>query len=67
MAKKQEEAVAPKAAAPKETKLQLQEFVMPIANTCAKCAGEIKQGEPVFATNQNQVIAGQGICKKCAG
>ena len=69
MAKKQEEAVevaAPKPEAPKETKPVLPEFVMPGVNTCAKCAAEIQQGEPVFARNLNQVVAGQGICKKCA-
>jgi gamma-glutamyl:cysteine ligase YbdK (ATP-grasp superfamily) len=59
---------APKAEqAPKDVKSALQEFVMPVANTCAKCAAEIQQGEPVFAKDLNQVVAGQGLCKKCAG
>jgi len=40
---------------------------MHLNNTCAKCGGEIKKGEPVFATSLNQVVAGQGICKKCNG
>jgi len=58
---------APMAEQPKAAKPGLQEFAMPADNTCAICGGEIKQGEPVFAKSLNQVVAGQGICKKCNG
>lgn len=53
-----EEEVAPRPVA------KLQQFVMPHHNSCSKCGDALEAGDPVFANNWDEVLSGQGVCKK---
>lgn len=46
--------------------MELTKFEMPYGNTCSKCGELIAKDEAVFATSIDAVLAGQGICVKCA-
>lgn len=46
--------------------MELTKFEMPYGNTCSKCGELIAKDGAVFATSIDVVLAGQGICVKCA-
>jgi hypothetical protein len=68
MAAKAEAPVVPVATPPAVVPVQtsLTEYKMPVRNGCFKCGAEIPEGGRVFAFSLNAVVAGGGLCAKCA-
>lgn len=46
--------------------MELTKFEMPQGNACSKCGDKLPKDADVFAASWDDVLAGRGICSKCA-